>query len=486
MRELPVSFTNDGKAVVGGVPNYQDEHCAVRLAVTLSSDLTAAEPDEYYISFVRDADAANPMPQKLIAGPVQDIREGVLYYELPSSLTGTTCLAAQLEAVKTDANGAVSSVVKSPPFLIRLHESLRGEEALPVTADVDSLLARLIDATAQAGVFLHPDWSENDPTDRAYVANRTHWRAVGSKTDVTFVKSSGEWWESGDLGTGNYGGFACPLVEGHSYVITYNGQDYEFVVQLVYQVDNGTYLGTSGQTVRRYAIGNTRLATNEVFSVAPSGYTPAAADFPFCLTYETDEINGETQILSEFAAVDSSLSDGAQVSFSVAAVSYHLLPEKYLPDGVAEAAREKHTHANKAVLDGVDAVNVLGINAPANLVRYQGIPINSYSATSHIGAFYGALHAGVAQQLSSVQTSSNEITVTALLNPCNYSFPEYILAFTTGATAPTLTLPAAVEWVDELTVEANKRYQISIVDNIALWCAVDVEVASTGACCGAG
>ncbi len=149
MRELSVSFTGDGKAVLGDALSYQDEHCAVRLAVTLSEDLTSVEPDEYYLSFVRDADADNPMTQKITVGPVQDLHEGVLYFELPSFLTATTCLAVQLEAVKKDATGEVAAAVKSPPFLIPLQPSLQGEEALPMTWDANGLLERLLDAEAQ-------------------------------------------------------------------------------------------------------------------------------------------------------------------------------------------------------------------------------------------------------------------------------------------------------------------------------------------------
>lgn len=53
---------------------------------------------------------------------------------------------------------------------------------------------------------------------------------------------------------------------------------------------------------------------------------------------------------------------------------------------------------------------------------------------------------------------------------------EYLFSFISGETATVLTLPSSVKWVNELTVEANKRYEISVVDNVALWCAVDYEV----------
>lgn len=50
---------------------------------------------------------------------------------------------------------------------------------------------------------------------------------------------------------------------------------------------------------------------------------------------------------------------------------------------------------------------------------------------------------------------------------------EYTFTFISGETPTVLTLPSSVQWANELTVEANKRYEISIVDNIGLWCAVD-------------
>ena len=46
---------------------------------------------------------------------------------------------------------------------------------------------------------------------------------------------------------------------------------------------------------------------------------------------------------------------------------------------------------------------------------------------------------------------------------------EFLFQFTSGATATQLTLPDTVEWVNgALTIEADKTYQISIVNNIGL------------------
>ena len=54
-----------------------------------------------------------------------------------------------------------------------------------------------------------------------------------------------------------------------------------------------------------------------------------------------------------------------------------------------------------------------------------------------------------------------EITDTTQLN-------EHMFEFISGATATTLTLPSSVKWLETPTIEANKIYQCSIVDNIGV------------------
>ena len=52
---------------------------------------------------------------------------------------------------------------------------------------------------------------------------------------------------------------------------------------------------------------------------------------------------------------------------------------------------------------------------------------------------------------------------------------EYMIEFVSGSTATTLSLPSSVEWAEScgsLSVEANKTYQISIVNNIGLWASI--------------
>lgn len=64
-------------------------------------------------------------------------------------------------------------------------------------------------------------------------------------------------------------------------------------------------------------------------------------------------------------------------------------------------------------------------------------------------------------EVSSLNITLAEITDTTQLN-------EYMFEFVSGATATTLTLPDTIKWLETPTIEANKIYQCSIVDNIGV------------------
>lgn len=51
---------------------------------------------------------------------------------------------------------------------------------------------------------------------------------------------------------------------------------------------------------------------------------------------------------------------------------------------------------------------------------------------------------------------------------------EYMVEFDTGATPPSVSFPSEVMFPTPLTIEANRRYQISIIDNIALFVSVQL------------
>ena len=45
---------------------------------------------------------------------------------------------------------------------------------------------------------------------------------------------------------------------------------------------------------------------------------------------------------------------------------------------------------------------------------------------------------------------------------------EYVFQFTCGTTPVTLNMPANIKWINEPYIEANKTYQVSIVNRIAV------------------
>lgn len=64
-------------------------------------------------------------------------------------------------------------------------------------------------------------------------------------------------------------------------------------------------------------------------------------------------------------------------------------------------------------------------------------------------------------EVSSLNITLAAITDTSVLN-------EYMFEFVSGSTATTLTLPNIIKWLETPSIEANKIYQCSIVDNIGV------------------
>lgn len=64
-------------------------------------------------------------------------------------------------------------------------------------------------------------------------------------------------------------------------------------------------------------------------------------------------------------------------------------------------------------------------------------------------------------EVSTLNITLSAITDTSVLN-------EYMFEFVSGATATTLTLPSTVKWLETPSIEANKTYQCSIVNDIGI------------------
>lgn len=93
---------------------------------------------------------------------------------------------------------------------------------------------------------------------------------------------------------------------------------------------------------------------------------------------------------------------------------------------------------------------------------------------------YGVVNHGTSSTTFSVTPNVFHIwgTVTrlniTLATPTDSSIMnEYLFQFTSGSTATSLSTPSTVVWVSEPNIEANKTYQVSIVNNIGIIASVN-------------
>lgn len=101
------------------------------------------------------------------------------------------------------------------------------------------------------------------------------------------------------------------------------------------------------------------------------------------------------------------------------------------------------------------------VEGDAMYINTPYFPINTHTE-SELAILPNVYHKwGVVNSLSIylVEPTDNSIT------------NEYIIEFTAGATPPTIILPDSLIFAGDLEIEANATYQISIVNNFAVWSA---------------
>lgn len=149
--------------------------------------------------------------------------------------------------------------------------------------------------------------------------------------------------------------------------------------------------------------------------------------------------------------------------------------ENYNDSAVLEAIADKQD-----VISDLDAIRS---GAAAGATAIQSIP-DTYATKQYVEdneqITYGVVNHGTSDTSYSVTPNVFHVwgTVTSLTitlaTPTDSSIMnEYLFQFTSGSTATSLSTPSTVVWVSEPSIEANKTYQVSIVNNIGIIASVD-------------
>lgn len=129
------------------------------------------------------------------------------------------------------------------------------------------------------------------------------------------------------------------------------------------------------------------------------------------------------------------------------------------PTGETGPQGPKGDKGNKGDKGDTGETGPQGIQGPAGQdgKNYSVEVVESTSSTQEIQSnkFYKF------GEVSSLNITLAAITDTSVLN-------EYMFEFTSGSTATTLTLPNTIRWLETPSIEANKTYQCSIVNDIGI------------------
>lgn len=185
-------------------------------------------------------------------------------------------------------------------------------------------------------------------------------------------------------------------------------------------------------------------------------------DYPDIIDIVNNKLEADDILAGENITIEK---NGKKLTISSTGGGSGGVPKKYVDDQDAQTLENAKEYADKQVSSEVETyVNehkeeLKGNTGPkgADGQNYSVKIVESTSSTQEIqpNKFYKF------GEVSSLNITLAAITDTSVLN-------EYMFEFVSGATATTLTLPNTVKWLEIPTIEANKIYQCSIVDNIGV------------------
>lgn len=211
-------------------------------------------------------------------------------------------------------------------------------------------------------------------------------------------------------------------------------------------------------------INNIELKGNKSLNdlgIQPAGNYALESEIPDVSNFITKDVNNLT-----YYTLSSELSNVATSG------SYNDLSNKpTIPSEVTETTVSNWGFTKN--IGTITGITMNGVSKGTSGVVDLGTVITSHQDIS-----------GKANKISVVQTSTSTIEINsntfykfgevASLNITlasitdNTIYNEYMFEFVSGSTATTLTLPSSIKWLETPTIDANKIYQCSIVDNIGL------------------
>lgn len=215
----------------------------------------------------------------------------------------------------------------------------------------------------------------------------------------------------------------------------------------------------------------------------------------FTLVSCSCEEGGEGDLDLEVVDVETASLDVGGSSGGSGVSSYAALPDKPKINGmtlVGDKSAEELNLQPKGEYPSVEEVNE-ALNALAQRIPTDYITeddLSGYAKTSDIPSVQGLASEDYVQEqiaensgfevVSQTETTAtiqpNVLNVWGEVASLNLSFAvgeegkvnEYLVQFTSGATATTLVLPDTIQWMAAPNVQANKTYQLSVVNNLGI------------------
>lgn len=422
---------------------------------TVQSDWDETNPESpaYILNKPDLSDYATDEELQAVEEQIPDVPEWAMQPQKPTYTpqeVGAQPLIADLDVIRAGAEkGAtayqkpsggipendLSQVVKSALQLA--NTALQDADLTPIENDIDAIEAKIPSAAS----------ASNQLADKAFVNSSI---ATNTATFKGTFNSLAELQAVTGATNNDYG-----------FVIEYDEQGNEYYDRYKY---NGTAwifeykIESTPFTAAQWAAIQSGITSGDVTKLAA---LPTNAQLTALLAAKQDTINDLASIRSGASAGATAYqkpSGGIPKSDLSSAVQTSL--------GKADTALQSYTET-----DPVFSASPAASITPSDITEWDGkaepTPVVNHGTSDTTFA--------VTPNIMHIWGTVTSLTLTLATPTDSTIVNEYMIEFTSGSTATTLSLPSSIEWAEScgnLSVEASKTYQISIVNNIGLWASI--------------